>query len=225
MQDIVHFEKQKKELQFTLSKFAHEIRNPLALIQSELQMMASSHPEITEYAEWEDIIENLAYIKDLLNELTKYNNAERLSQKRTDPVALLRSIASSFKPSLDYLGITLKTDIPESLPELDLDCTKIRQAFLNLLRNAQEAIQHSHGVICISAAAVSDGVSIIISDNGCGMTKDQQKSAFSPFVTYKTAGTGLGLSVTRQIIEAHGGRINVQSVPGKGTVFQIFFPG
>ena len=68
MQDLISPEQQEKEFRLTLSKFAHEIRNPLTLIQSGLQMMAASHPEITGYREWEDITENLEYVKDLLKE-------------------------------------------------------------------------------------------------------------------------------------------------------------
>ena len=102
--------------------------------------------------------------------------------------------------------------------------TKIRQALFNLLRNAQEAIQHAHGKIRITASAVSDGIRITVHDNGCGMTAEQMEQIFFPFVTYKPGGTGLGLAVTRQIIEAHHGTLRVESVPGEGTTFYIVLP-
>lgn len=225
MQEISILEQQKKEFQMTLSRFSHEIRNPLTLIQSELQIMLSAHPELEDYDGWYNIMENLEHIRELLNELTRYNNAEYLSPVPTDVAALLKSITRSFKPSLDYLGITLNTDIPETLPSLSLDKTKIRQAFFNLLRNAQESIQHSHGIITVSARAVPHGIRILVCDNGCGMTKDQMENIFSPFVTYKPAGTGLGLPVTHQIIEAHGGTLDVRSIPEKGSEFHIFLRG
>lgn len=225
MQETVCSEQQKRDFQLTLSKFAHEIRNPISLIQNELHLMASSHPEVTCYDEWGDIMEILEHIRELLNEMTQYNNAEHLSCQETDPADLLKSITASFKPSLDYLGITLETDIPEHLPRLSLDRTKIRQAFFNLLRNAQESISHSNGLIRVSASRVSDGICISVADNGCGMTALQQETVFQPFVTYKPSGTGLGLTITRQIIEAHNGRLKVHSVPGKGTVFYIFLHG
>ena len=186
-------------------------------------MLASAHPELNSYDGWYGIMENLEYIRELLNELSRYNNAEHLSPVQTDITLLLKSIIRSFRPALDYLGITLETDIPQTLPLLCLDQTKIHQALLNLLRNAQESIQHSHGVISVTAAAVTDGICISVRDNGCGMTDSQIKNVFNPFVTYKPTGTGLGLPVTRQIIEAHGGSLKVRSVPGKGTEFQIFF--
>lgn len=225
MQEKRTLEQQKKEFQITLAKFAHEIRNPVTLIHSGLQMMASSHPEVTSYDDWDNIMENLEHIRELLNELTKYSNAEQFSPEITDTAAFLKHIAGSFKPALDYLGIRLEIHIPENLPRISLDRMKIRQALLNLLRNAQESIQHTHGEICFSASAVSGGVRILIQDNGCGMTKTQLEQVFRPFVTYKPNGTGLGLAVTRQIIEAHGGSLRVHSVPGEGTSFEVFLRG
>ena len=65
----------REEFQFTLSKFSHEIRNPISLINSSLQMMANSHPDVTDYENWDDIMDNLDYVKELLNELSSYNNA------------------------------------------------------------------------------------------------------------------------------------------------------
>ena len=105
MQENLTLEQQKKELQMTLSKFTHEIRNPVALIQSELQMIASAHPELNSYDGWYSIMENLEYIRELLNELSRYNNAEQLSPVQTDITLLLKSIIRSFQPALEYLGI------------------------------------------------------------------------------------------------------------------------
>lgn len=98
MQENLTLEQQKKELQMTLSKFTHEIRNPVALIQSELQMLASAHPELNSYDGWYGIMENLEYIRELLNELSRYNNAEHLSPVQTDITLLLKSIIRSFLP-------------------------------------------------------------------------------------------------------------------------------
>lgn len=225
MQENNKFEQQKKEFQSTLSMFSHEIRNPLALITSELQMLSDHHPQLCLDEHWDNIMENLNYIRELLDEISRYQNAGHLSLVSTDTSLWLDRIANTFRPALDYLGIALETDIPKNLPHLELDQTKIRQALFNLLRNAQESIQHTHGRILFSASVVPDGVQITISDNGCGMTEDQIENAFRPFVTYKPGGTGLGLAVTRQIIEAHQGTLCVESTPKEGTSFYIFLPG
>lgn len=215
-------EQQKEKFRFTLSKFSHEIRNPISLISSELQIMASSHPEIISYDCWDDIMDNLEYVKILLDELSNYNNAETLCPVPTEMTAYLRSIAASVKPTLDYLGIELKINLPDTRIPLPIDRTKMRQALLNLLRNAQEAISGSHGKIEISAELHGESLSIRIQDNGCGIPTDKLQDIFLPFVTYKSGGTGLGLAITKQIIEAHGGSLDVESTLHKGTVFQIF---
>ena len=225
MQEINIITQSKKEFQSMLSTFSHEIRNPLALITSEMQMLADSQPQLCFNEHWDNIMENLNYIRELLDELSRYQNAGHISLVQTDLSICLDRITSSFRPALDYLGISFETDIPRDLPQISLDQTKIRQALFNLLRNAQESIQHTHGKILFSASAVPDGIQITISDNGCGMTEDQIENAFRPFVTYKPGGTGLGLAVTRQIIEAHQGTLCVDSTPKEGTSFYIFLPG
>lgn len=216
---------QTQDSRYVLSAFAHEIRNPLALVMSSLQMIAQTYPDAASCEEWADVMENLEYIRELLNELTQYGNAEHIILKETDVSALLRNAAASVRTSLNYLGIVLDTDIPDDLPALPVDRTKIRQALLNLLRNAQESIRHSHGRIKLRASALPHEVCISVSDNGCGMTPSQLENIFRPFVSYKPEGTGLGLSVTLRIIEAHGGTLTVRSTPGEGTEFQILLRG
>ena len=171
---------------------------------------------------WDDITDNLEYVRELLNDLSDYNNADRLTLTDTDLRSYLETILSGVKTTLDYLGITLKTDISHSLPTLPLDRVKLRQAILNLLRNAEESISHPHGEILIRAYPVSEGVCISIQDNGCGINAEQLPDIFTPFVTSKSNGSGLGLSVTRQVIKAHGGHIEVESTPGQGSTFRIF---
>lgn len=221
MQANATVEQLKSEFQFTLSKLSHEIRNPIALINSELQMLASSHPEITAYEGWENIMDNLEYVKELLNDLSNYNNAGKTVLQDTSLPDYLNGILSCVRPTLDYLGISLKTEISPALPAIPLDRVKIRQALLNLLRNAQEAISRPDGEITVRAFPIGKRVCIVIADNGCGITPEQQKNIFTPFITFKSAGSGLGLAVTREIIQAHGGQIEVSSTPGQGSVFRI----
>lgn len=221
MQAKTTVERLTEDFRFTLSKFSHEIRNPIALINSELQMIASTHPEIAASKCWTDIMENLEYIKALLNELSDYSNAGNLCLTPTDSGDYLRSVTAIVKPTLDYLGITLETNISSDLPTLPLDRIKMRQALLNLLRNAQESLSGPNGKILVSAVPLQQGICITIRDNGCGMDSEQLETVFLPFVTYKPGGTGLGLAITKQIIEAHGGRLEADSTPHQGTVLRI----
>ena len=124
----------KKEFQSMLSTFSHEIRNPLALITSEMQMLSDSQPQLCFNEHWDNIMENLNYIRELLDELSRYQNAGHISLVQTNLSICLDRITSSFRPALDYLGISFETDIPRDLPQISLDQTKIRQALFNLLR-------------------------------------------------------------------------------------------
>ena len=206
--------KLKNDFHYTLSKFSHEIRNPLTLISSELQMISSAHPEVEDYDHWNDVMDNLAYVTDLLDDLSVFNNAGRIRLEAT--------VISSIKPTLDYLGITFESHIPESLPVLMLDKIRIREMLLNLLKNAWEAVPVPGGKISVSAFSKKSGICIDIKDNGCGVSKELLDNIFQPFFTTKESGTGLGLAISRQIIEAHHGSISIESTPGQGTVFHIF---
>lgn len=126
--------KLKNDFHYTLSKFSHEIRNPLTLISSELQMIASAHPEVEDYDHWNDVMDNLAYVTDLLDDLSVFNNAGRIRLEATDTCDYLKTVISSIKPTLDYLDITFESHIPESLPVLMLDKIRIREMLLNLLK-------------------------------------------------------------------------------------------
>ena len=212
----------KNDFHYTLSKFSHELRNPLTLINSGLQMIASAHPEVEEYDHWDDVMDNLDYVKELLDELSAFNNAGHIKTENVDTCSYLKTILSSIKPTLDYLDITLETDITTFLPSIALDRIRVRQMLLNLLKNAWEAVPVPGGKISVSAFPEGSGIRIDIQDNGCGIPEEQQATIFQPFFTTKESGTGLGLAVSKQIAQAHHGDISLESTPGQGTVFHIF---
>ena len=167
-------------------------------------------------------MDNLDYVKELLDELSAFNNAGHIKKENIDTSNYLRTILSSIKPTLDYLEITLETDIPDSLPSMALDRIRVRQMLLNLLKNAWEAVPIPGGKISFSVIPENSGIRIDIRDNGCGISKEQQATIFQPFFTTKESGTGLGLAVSKQIAQAHSGDISLESTPGQGTVFHIF---
>lgn len=212
-------------LQMTISKFTHELRNPLSLIYSEFQLFITAHPEASDWKEILEIHEQLDYLNELLQEFSHYSNADRLSLKPTNIREMLLHTAASFQPTLEYLNIRLVTEISPALPVILLDSVKIRQAIMNLLKNALESISHDHGEIhLIAHHPNSDQVVITISDNGCGIPPEKLPDIESPFVTYKSSGTGLGLAITKQIIEAHGGCLSIQSSLQTGTCVSITLP-
>lgn len=217
-------EQLKQEFSLTLSRLSHEIRNPISLINSELQLMASSHPELSSYSQWDSLIDNLEYVKELLNELSDFSHAGTVNLIPTDSRKFLESVLSCEKNTLHYLGITLETHLENISTSVLLDRVKMRQVLFNLIRNACEAVSLPDGKISVRLFQADENICISVEDNGCGMTETQLQNIFHPFITYKADGTGLGLAVTAEIIAAHHGQIKVSSSPGHGSRFNIYLP-
>ena len=197
-----------KSHQMDISTISHEIRNPLTLVYSTLQLIESQHPEVLEFAHWSELHQDIEYMKLLLEDLSSYNNGERLDLAPLSTGSFFRRIALSFASSIIDTDIEFTSYIPEDLPVLSADSVKLRQALLNLLRNAADA----------------DLLHIEISDNGCGIAPEDQEHIFEPFITHKVDGTGLGLAITRRIIQAHHGTITLRSARYAGTVFILTLP-
>jgi signal transduction histidine kinase len=115
----------------------------------------------------------------------------------------------------------VQCDGPQVVIEADRD--QIRQALLNLITNAYDAMPGG-GVLTVSTASVPGSAAITVTDTGMGMDQETRDSIFTPFFTQKTRGIGLGLAVTKRVIDAHGGTITVQSTPSAGSSFTLTLP-
>ena len=147
------------------------------------------------------------------------------------PEKLLKNIAVSFAMSLDSINSNIEFTSKISLNSDNYtgDKIKFEEVILNLLQNAKDAVSEktftdSKGSIFLCAEKISDSIVISCTDNGCGISDDIVNTIFDPFVTYKTNGTGLGLALSKKIIEAHGGTLIVTSSDETGTVFTITLP-
>ncbi len=225
MSETKTIEQIKQDYQFTLSKISHEIRNPVTLINSYLQFIERAHPEAEDFEYWADIQDQMDFLKNLLDELSLYNNSWQLHQKPVHIFSYLEKLMQELNPTYQYLGIRLiyENHIPETDIVLSLDTIKIQQALLNLIRNASESVDKD-GVIHIITEKEPGAFLILIRDNGCGIEPEYQSTIFDPFITYKENGTGLGLTIVKQIIQAHGGSIDFSSQPGVETTFILSFP-
>lgn len=208
-----------------VSMIAHELRNPLTLISSSLQVMEAQHPEVKDYYSWNETMEDVRFMCSLLDDLSAFNNSSSLHHSVFLIERLLKNIAVSFAISLDSenSGIRFSSKISPDMGDFTGDKVKLEQVVLNLLRNAKDAVGEQ-GSIFLSAERNSDNILIRCRDNGCGIPDDIADTLFDPFVTRKEGGTGLGLSVSRRIVEAHGGTITAESSPEKGTLFTVTLP-
>lgn len=209
--------------QTIVSLISHEIRNPLTLISSSLQLMEQTHPEVRDFSNWDQTMQDLNFLCQLLSELSAYNNGSTLRYQVFSLQELLRSVAVSFAISLENASVSFRSSIDPAIKDYAGDQIKLREVLLNLLKNARES-QADEIVLSAPSGCDTSGIQISIRDNGCGIEQDQLDQIFQAFHTTKQEGTGLGLSLSKRIIEAHHGTLTVTSAPGKGSTFTVFLP-
>jgi len=213
---------------------AHEINNPLAIIASESGWIGDMlDPRFGMELSVDKIRESLKQVdqavyraKTITHKLLNFarKNEPRLSLCSVNQI--LEDVVGGLKEQeFTVSNIRLVRDYATDLPEVLLDPDQIRQVFLNLINNAQDAME-GPGMITLKTARADHSVRVTVADTGKGMTTEEMEKAFFPFFTTKEVGkgTGLGLSVSLSIVEAMGGRIEVQSLSGAGSSFTVVFP-
>ncbi len=171
----------------------------------------------------QDTDHGLTQVAELVGSLKDFSRVDR---SRTDLVNVHDGIEASLKIAQNVLKN--KVEVVKQfgqLPQIECSPTQLNQVFLNLFTNAAQAIENT-GKLYIRTATEANGVVVRVIDTGCGMTEDVRKHIFEPFFTTKPVGkgTGLGLTIVFRIIEEHGGRVDVRSMPGKGSEFTIRLP-
>lgn len=215
----------------TISAITHEIRNPLTLIYSSLQLVESEHPEVQNFRHWNAIHQDVLYMMQLLTDLSGYNNGLTLHKKTLNTSAFIKQLVLSFAASFETSDIEFTSCIAPELPSVQADASKLKEVLLNLLKNAFEACHSdNNGSVRLKADTTTPTarndiyLRIQIQDNGCGIPPEQIDEIFIPFVTFKTGGTGLGLPLSKRIVEAHDGTLTVTSEAETGTTFTILIP-
>jgi PAS domain S-box-containing protein len=127
------------------------------------------------------------------------------------------------RPELDNRGITVKTRLARELPKTPIDPTQTLQALVNLVKNAMQAMTRG-GTLTVRTGESAEAVWVSVADTGGGIPQEQINRIFEPFYTTKKKGTGLGLMIVQRIIQAHGGRIELESHVGRGTTFRLWLP-
>jgi two-component system sensor histidine kinase AtoS len=210
------------------AELAHEIKNPLAGIKGTVEILLQE-PTIAEddKALIGKAVDEIRRIELLLKSLLNFAKPPQLQLLPTDVNDLLeKTISFSLQhPSLpmkNSLPIKIIRDFDRALPETMADPMQLQQIFLNLMLNAIEAMP-AGGALAVKTSydAVRNSINIAIADTGQGIKPSLLDQIFEPFFTTKRKGTGLGLAVTRRLIEQHGGDVYVESTPDKGTVFNI----
>ncbi|MGH2417283.1 MAG: sensor histidine kinase [Candidatus Limnocylindria bacterium] len=210
-----------------LADVSHELRTPLTVMQGTLEgMLDGLYPVDAEHLA--PVLEETRVLARLVEDLRTLSLSEagslRLHREPTDIGALLGEVVAGHRPAVDAAEVALTVEAAEGLPSLDVDPSRIRQVVGNLVANALR-FTPAGGSITASAAMADAGVRIDVRDTGAGMEPEALEHAFDRFYRSPTSpGSGLGLSIARNLVEAHGGRIEIESAPGRGTVVRFTLP-
>lgn len=200
----------------------HEIKNSITLIGSSLQLLEKKYPEVQEFDYWKESMQEIHFLKKIVTELSASRVNDSIQFTKISVSDFLSEITSSIR-SLSWENFFCKVSIDDSLSDIEIDPLRLRQAIINLLKNSYEAMNHS-GTVLLNASLEESSVRFDIIDYGGGIPADYEDHIFEPLVTSKQDGSGLGLSITKKIIEAHNGKISYVSRPGDGCTFTIRLP-
>jgi len=207
---------------------AHEIRNPLTSVKLNIQKLLQSN-QLDEIEEEHLSLsqKGISQMEKFVKELLSFTRGTELNLERFSIEEIIDEAAKMIAESLELKKVTLEKNFAEGLPQVLVDGDKFRQVFLNILRNAYEAVEEG-GKINLSLSHL-DGdsggkIRVLISDNGCGIPERDREVIFELFYTTKSSGIGLGLANARKIIEEHKGSIRVKDKKGKGASFEILIP-
>jgi two-component system, NtrC family, sensor histidine kinase PilS len=229
-----------EELYDMAMAIAHEIRNPLASIRGCVQEIGRSRDRDGKEAKMVDII---CRESDRLDRIIEefMSNARRgpTSLQRVDLVAIIEETVIQLRGHRKVSGRTIVFEPPPGPAYINGDGQRLKQVFLNLGINAIEATDPEKGTIRFSLRSqefmamnrrragelrVVPGIEVDIADNGMGMAPEVKNLAFTPFFTTKVEGHGLGLAIVHRIIQDHFGKVDIESAPGQGASFRIWFP-
>ncbi|HEY8449035.1 MAG TPA: ATP-binding protein, partial [Bacillota bacterium] len=204
---------------------AHEIRNPLTAIKGFVQLFQRRARAGEEGEAWNVVLAEIERIERLLRDLLLMAKPQQPERAPCDLNLLVERVLLLLEAQARECGVTIETALEPGLPVLVADGQQLRQVLYNLVLNAIEAMPDG-GRLRVETALAGDGRQVVLQvrDTGVGIEPDHLDRVAEPFFTTKAHGTGLGLAVVRSIVNNHGGTIECESQPGRGTTFIVRLP-
>ena len=208
---------------------AHEIKNPLSTIQLNLQLLAEDIPPDTPastrlISRLNTVQKEAGRLRDILDDFLRFAGRIELVRKPIEINAMLEELADFFSPQALLQRVQVRLRPSDGPMTAAIDERLLKQAVLNLMINALQAIGDQPGEILLGARKDNGRVLIDVTDTGRGMNEEQIRRIFDAYYSTKRGGIGLGLAISRRIVDEHGGTINVSSEIGKGSSFTIELP-
>lgn len=228
LRDMSHAEKTNQTEKLALvgelaAGIAHEIRNPLTSIKGFIQLISQKKGKDIPHLYIETILEELDRIDQIVGEMVVLAKPAPETKRKVNLDKLLQETVNLMIPQAHIQEVGLTLEIEPGLPYIFGVSNQLKQVFINLIKNAIEAMDHG-GTVAIKASQQSGNIVITITDTGRGMSQETLKKAGTPFFSTKDMGTGLGLAITFRLIQNHKGKVCIQSEVGVGTEFKIIFP-
>lgn len=205
------------------ASIAHEIKNPLALIRANVQLLELEEEGKLHKKNYQVIYDQVDKINTLLMDFINLSKPQEYQWERLSLQELFDDVINSMEASFKRKKIVLEYEPMCTDCFIYGDYDKLKQVFLNLLKNAMEAIG-KNGKIHISSFKSEGYIAVKIEDNGKGITEQDLEQIGKPFFTTKSGGSGLGVSISKQIIESHKGIFAISSLEGKGSTVAVTLP-
>jgi NtrC-family two-component system sensor histidine kinase KinB len=233
LEDITHLSEVSRVKSEFIAAASHELRTPLTSVQMGIHLLLESDTGTLDERQREILQvcrEDTARLDRLMRELLDLSTIESGAVSAqlvpTRPATVLADAVNPLRLQVEARGVRLDVDAPPDLPQVAVDRSQIERVIGNLVTNAMRATP-AGGSITVAAARRGDEVAISVTDTGAGIARDFLSRIFEPFVQVPHAsggGAGLGLTISRRIVEGHGGRLTVQSEPGRGSTFTFTVP-
>ena len=206
----------------------HEVRNPLSSIGLNAELLEEdlrgSHASSEAIALSQKIQREVDRLTSITEEYLRFARLPRPRLEKEQMNDIVVGVIEFQRDDLETRGVSVTTQLASALPLVTADEAQLRQALLNLFRNAADAMGSGGGVLRVTTRRADGGVEVRVADSGPGIAAEHLPHIFEPFFSTKEGGTGLGLALTQQIIAEHGGRIDVTSGAGEGTTFVMTLP-
>jgi PAS domain S-box-containing protein len=212
------------------ASLAHEVKQPIAgaMINAKacVRWLRRDAPDVAEACEAASrMVSDVTRAADILDRVRSLYRRGIAHRELVDVNEIIREMSVLLHDAADRQSISIHTELDAGLPPITADRVQMQQVLMNLMLNGIEAMKDTSGELTVTSKKTEDGqLFISVSDSGIGIPSEQADRIFDAFFTTKPQGTGMGLSISRRIIESHGGRLWATANPGRGTAFQFTLP-